>query len=32
VAPMFEFLNQATAVDQRLIDFGQRQGSANILG
>jgi len=31
VAPMFEFLNQATAVDQRLIDFGQQQGVAHSL-
>jgi tRNA-dihydrouridine synthase C len=31
VTPMFEFLNHATAVDQRLFDCGQQQGVANSL-
>jgi tRNA-dihydrouridine synthase C len=31
VAPMFDFLNQATAVDPRLIDVGQQPSVANRL-
>ncbi len=32
VAPMFEFLDQATATDQLKIDFNQRQDAAKVLG